>query len=341
MIGVAIPRNLTIGSTTITGYSEHMFVSRVPGLNRHTYTLHMHSVSIVIPCFKQAHFLGAAIDSCLAQDYPHVEVIVINDGSPDHTRDIAAAYGDRIVYVEHPVNRGLSAARNSGIARATGDFIAFLDSDDLMLPGRLRIQAEALAQSVNIGLCACGLKFIDETGAPLDESYQRHQPPRNKSNFRWEVTTYQVLPSQAMVRKACFMQLGGFDERLRGANGEDWLMWVILSSTYDMVYVDQPLVAYRRHSQQVTASNAERLAPQNRLASQIAVESELFPMYPAQFRAQLLIYRFATTWREESKVYSLAFLWRALLTAPSQFPYAMKVIGQGIRNTIARRRASP
>jgi glycosyltransferase involved in cell wall biosynthesis len=298
----------------------------------------MTRISIVIPCYKQAHFLTTAIESCLRQDYPDFEIIVVNDCSPDPTREVATKFGTRIIYVEHPVNRGLSAARNSGIAQASGEFIAFLDSDDLMLPGRLRLQAAALQQAETIGLCACAMTFIDEAGTPLATEQRLHGPPKNPRNFRWEIASYPVLPSQVMVRKECFARVGAFDERFLGANGgEDWLMWVRISATYDMVYLHEPLTAYRRHTQQATASSANKFAPQNRLASKLAVESPLFSNYPAHFRAQLLYYRFATTWREEPKLTSLAHLWRAFFTDPTQIAYGLKVIGLGIHNTIKRR----
>src|SRR5262249_41538424 len=101
-------------------------------------------VSVIIPCYKQAGYLPEAIDSALAQTYSPLEVIVVNDGSPDDTERVAKGYGDRIVYVHRP-NGGLSAARNTGIARARGLYLKFLDSDDYLHPEQIAWQMEALA----------------------------------------------------------------------------------------------------------------------------------------------------------------------------------------------------
>jgi glycosyltransferase involved in cell wall biosynthesis len=90
-------------------------------------------VSVIIPCYKQAEYLAGAIDSALAQTYSPVEVVVVNDGSPDDTEKVALSYGDAIVYVGR-ANGGLSAARNSGIACAKGRFLKFLDADDHLHP---------------------------------------------------------------------------------------------------------------------------------------------------------------------------------------------------------------
>src|SRR5262249_50697164 len=101
-------------------------------------------VSVIIPCYKQARYLPEAIDSVLAQIYPNVEVIVVNDGSPDNTEAVASRYGDRIRYVWRP-NGGISAARNTGIANMRGLYVKFLDSDDYLHPEQIAWQMEALA----------------------------------------------------------------------------------------------------------------------------------------------------------------------------------------------------
>src|SRR5262245_16811519 len=101
-------------------------------------------VSIVIPCYRQGHYLRTAVDSCLSQTYPDVEVIVVNDGSDDNTDEVARGYGERIRYVSKQ-NGGLCAARNSGIAVATGRYFKFLDADDHLAPEQIKWQMDALA----------------------------------------------------------------------------------------------------------------------------------------------------------------------------------------------------
>jgi glycosyltransferase involved in cell wall biosynthesis len=110
-------------------------------------------VSVIIPCYNQGHFLAEAIQSVLDQDYPSKEIIVVNDGSTDETRLVAARFDKFITYIEQP-NLGAASARNAGIRRAKGEYIAFLDADDVCLPGRLSLEADILEQQPEVGLVA-------------------------------------------------------------------------------------------------------------------------------------------------------------------------------------------
>ena len=101
-------------------------------------------VSVIIPCYKQAHFLPGALESVFAQTHPAVEAVVVNDGSPDDTDAVARGYGARIRYVSQ-ANAGLPAARNAGITASTGRYLLFLDSDDLLPPSAIAHAVEALA----------------------------------------------------------------------------------------------------------------------------------------------------------------------------------------------------
>ena len=103
------------------------------------------TVSVVIPAYKQADYLSAAIESVLQQSYPHWELLVVNDASPDHTNEVVACYLDpRIKLINHESNRGLPGARNSGIRAATGEIIALLDADDLFHVDKLQAHVEFL-----------------------------------------------------------------------------------------------------------------------------------------------------------------------------------------------------
>ncbi len=115
-------------------------------------------VSIIIPCYGQAQYLSDAIDSALSQTYPNIEVIVVNDGSPDNTEGIARPYGDRIIYLEQE-NRGLATARNTGIAKSSGQWLQFLDADDLIHEKKVEWQLEDLVHSgARLGYC-CTVNF--------------------------------------------------------------------------------------------------------------------------------------------------------------------------------------
>ena len=174
-------------------------------------------VSIIIPCYRQAHLLPQAVDSALGQTYPHVEVLVVNDGSDDNTEEVATGYGDRIRYI-HQQNRGLSGARNTGIRHAQGAYLKFLDSDDHLHPETLAWQVPQLTSAENpktISLTAVREylhtnpdQFVDyiPTAQNLLGDLLRGHEWGNGSGF---------LYPAPLVRA-----VDGFDERLRRA--EDW-----------------------------------------------------------------------------------------------------------------------
>ena len=288
-------------------------------------------VSVIIPCYNQARFLAEAVESALNQDYPHKEVIVVNDGSSDNVREVAVKFEGRIVYVEQE-NKGSSTARNTGIRSARGEYIAFLDSDDVYLPGALLALASYLDNDPDTAL-VCGDSFVfNESGILGLRS--SHRAPKNIANFRWETVDYCPIPSTVMVRRSCFVRTGFFEEMGR-EGGEDWLMWVSLSLDFNMAYLDHPIAKYRIHGSNLT-SDVERLNRGNRAAAVHIVNSPLFYKYPAHFRARLLYYRFATAWRVEGKTTALAYFLRALCVDPLQIPYGLNVIRRGIVNTFCR-----
>lgn len=293
-------------------------------------------ISVIIPCYNQAHFLAEAVQSALDQDVPDLEVIVVNDGSPDNTREVAAQFGDRIRYIEQE-NRGLSGARNTGIRAARGEYIALLDSDDVCLPGRLRIQSAYLNEHPEVGAIFTDA-LLYQDGQVLGRKSRISGRPRHPEDFRWETVEYYPTPSTALIRRECFCGVGYFDERLRRA-GEDWLFAVRLAADYPLAYLDEPTIYYRLHGENATA-HLEWINRENRAASRAAVEWERFPEYPAHFRAKLLYYCFATAWHVEPKRQALGYFLQALTTDLRQVPYGLRVLRQGIRNTLRRWRSS-
>lgn len=126
-------------------------------------------VSIIINNYNYADYLGAAIESALCQSYLNLEVIVVDDGSTDHSRSVIAQFGDRILPILKP-NGGQASAFNAGFAASRGDFICFLDSDDLLIRDRVSIELEALLNYPDAGWSYHQLSFIDKTGLPLEQS---------------------------------------------------------------------------------------------------------------------------------------------------------------------------
>ncbi|MBT3467913.1 MAG: glycosyltransferase family 2 protein [Opitutae bacterium] len=209
-------------------------------------------VSIIIPCYNYARFLGAALDSVLAQTYPALEVIVIDDGSPDNTGEVVARYGDRVRYI-HQENQGLSASRNNGIQLASHDFIALLDADDEWEPTFLEsLMAKMLSLPESFGLVACLDYKIGVDGEVILD--------RNRDSLTGEVTSRDLLlknrffPGAVVIRKALFAQVGGFDTALRSSEDRD--MWIRLSAACRLWIIPDKLIRVRKHGNNMSGHGA-------------------------------------------------------------------------------------
>jgi len=200
------------------------------------------TVSAVIPSYNYGRFVVEAVESVLAQTYrPAVEVIVVDDGSTDDTRERLAPFGDRIRYV-HQQNRGLSGARNTGIREARGDWVGFLDADDVWHREKTELQ-------VSVG-AAHGLDLI---GAPRQSERPEtlpKDPPFARLDVRHFLTSTPIFPSGTMVRRRCFDAVGLFDEGLRSVEDRD--MWLRLAARFPVGRVDSPCCFYREHGGQMS-----------------------------------------------------------------------------------------
>lgn len=201
-------------------------------------------VSFIMPNYNHAAFLGAAIESALAQTAPQVEVIVVDDGSTDNSRAVAEAYGARIRYIWQQ-NQGLSAARNTGVQAARGQYIALLDADDLVEPTyveRLLARlAEDRAEGHDPAGAYCGFRYVDQQNCPLPQVENRLFAPEQlhaallNGNF-W-------VPESALVLRSCYAAMGEFDVTLRAC--EDWDVWLRFARAYRLVGTPEVLVRYR------------------------------------------------------------------------------------------------
>ena len=133
-------------------------------------------VSVVIPCYNQAHFLGEAIESVLAQTYPHLEIIVVDDGSPDNTEEVATRYSG-VRYVQQ-ANQGLAAARNTGLRHSTGAYLVFLDADDRLLPQAVEVGLQQLQAHPECAFTFGKWRQIAGDGSPLPKTDSRHRNRR-------------------------------------------------------------------------------------------------------------------------------------------------------------------
>lgn len=239
--------------------------------------MHDAKVSVVITCYKYAHYLPFALDSVLAQTHRNVEVIMVNDGSPDNTDEVMQRYaGDpRVVYVKQE-NAGQAIAKNNGIKRATGDFIAFLDADDIWDSTKLEKQLPLFADP-EVGVVYCRVKYIDEHNAPMHVEQNELWEPRRgwiaAHLFRDNLVPF----CAAVVRRACFAKVGDMDASFR--MGIDWDLWLRMSVHYKFDFVDEALLRYRvGHSGQMSKNALVRQADTMRIMEQfVAANPGLLP----------------------------------------------------------------
>jgi glycosyltransferase involved in cell wall biosynthesis len=206
-------------------------------------------VSVIIPTYNRGWIIKEAIDSVLAQDYRDFELIVVDDGSTDNTPEVLDAYRGTIK-VFRQENKGVSAARNRGIAEASGRFIAFLDSDDLWLPQKLSRQVEFFNTTPDALICQTEEVWI-RSGVRVNPK-KRHQKPSGMI-FEPSLALCLVSPSAVMIRRSLLEIVGNFDETLPAC--EDYDLWLRISCRFPVYRIDTPLIIKRGgHEDQLSAS---------------------------------------------------------------------------------------
>ncbi len=203
------------------------------------------SISVVIPCYNAAAFLRATIESILGQTQPVLEVIVVDDGSADDSANIAESFGPPVRVIRQP-NQGESAARNRGIEAAGGDWVAFLDADDLWLPTKVELQAEAIRSAPADVVCVTGdfLLFGEGQEERLCSLPARYDAPHP---LREMLVGFTVHIDCAVVRRAAALRTP-FPESILHA--EDVIFFVLLRSQGRFLRIPEPLARYRRHGPQ-------------------------------------------------------------------------------------------
>jgi glycosyltransferase involved in cell wall biosynthesis len=198
-------------------------------------------VTAIIPSYNYGQFVTEAVDSALAQTTP-VEVIVVDDGSTDDTQERLAPYGDRIRVIRQP-NAGLSAARNTGIREARGEWIALLDADDYWHPNKTELQLACAART--------GVDFLGTLGRSRGElPAQLGEPSVVPLLLRDFFIWTPIGPSSVMIRRRCFAEVGHFDETLRAVEDRD--MWLRLVLRFPAIRIENACTFYRQHEGQMS-----------------------------------------------------------------------------------------
>lgn len=196
-------------------------------------------VSVVIPTYNRADVVREAVASVLRQDYPDIELIVVDDGSRDGTAAVVSGFGPAVRYLWQE-NRGVSAARNRGVAASTGDLIAFLDSDDLWLPPKVSAQVAYFEAYEDAQAC-----HTDEIWIRLGMRVNERLIHRKQGGWQFLASLPRCLisPSAIMLRRSLWDRLGGFDESLPAC--EDYDLWLRLTAVVPVGFLPERLVIKR------------------------------------------------------------------------------------------------
>ncbi len=244
------------------------------------------TVSVVIPTRNRANYILQALASVFAQSYQDYEIIVVDDGSTDNTEEILTPLvKENKLRYELGEARGVSAARNRGVALAQGRYIAFLDSDDLFLPTKLEKQMRIYAQQPELGFVHCNFsKFTDdgrELGLRDTSRFQGHVYPAML--LEWSVIM--AMPCM-LVRKDVFLEVGGFDESLSWA--EDMDLWRRIARRYAIGTVDEALVRVRVHASSSSFDKGSAAASFERyLQKALAEDPGLSPLFNRRALAKM------------------------------------------------------
>ena len=244
-------------------------------------------ISVVIPTYNCSQFIISAIHSVLDQSYENYEIIIVDDGSTDNTKEVLKPYIEekKIQYVFQN-NLGPSAARNKGIKLSKGEYIAFLDADDLWIPGKLEKQVNFLDNNKNLGLVFSDTSIFDEGGV-ISDSFLRLKknlwkiPTSSDSkngrvflrNIFEDLIEENFIPTKTvLIRKKCIDELGYFDETLFSVEDRD--MWLRIAQTYGVGFINEPLAKKRQHKTNIGSN--QQLA----LESQLRVINKMLEIYP-------------------------------------------------------------
>ncbi|HEY57609.1 MAG TPA: glycosyltransferase [Anaerolineae bacterium] len=216
---------------------------------------HLPLVTIVTPSYNQARFLEATIQSVLAQDYPHIEYIIVDGGSTDGSVEIIRRYANRLAWWVSEPDRGQTDAINKGFAHAHGEILAWLNSDDTYEPHAVREAVEALLQHPEVGLVYGDANYIDEEGRIIGHF------PAAQTDYRRLRRGYVHIPQQAaFFRAALWRQVGPLDPSFYFAM--DYDLWVRMAKVSQLLYVPRVWANFRIHGDAKTLKDDDRCWPE-------------------------------------------------------------------------------
>jgi glycosyltransferase involved in cell wall biosynthesis len=212
-------------------------------------------VSVIIPTYNRAEYVNDAIECILNQTYSNIEIIVVDDGSTDHTQETLKKYSNaknfRYIYQE---NRGPAGARNSGLRTSEGEYIQFLDSDDLITPDKIQLQVDYMKEHPDCDIIYSDVRFFH--GNDHEHLFNRHLEFFSDNIFENIIYKVFIVIHSALIRRRVIEKIGPFDEALkRGEDPDFWIRASLAGMKFD--YHDKPLALYRIHDIQVSKSRIE------------------------------------------------------------------------------------
>lgn len=212
-------------------------------------------ISVIIPVYNGENHIIGCLESILAQTYKDFEIIIVNDASTDNTKKIIENYSPNpaIKVLHNSVNKGQASSINKALKVASGEYIAYLDSDDLMVSNRLEIQSKFLDRNPNVGLVFSDVKYIDRVGDYGKKSLSRDQRKGNALSLRRSLLIVNmIIRSTMMHRRDCKHKVGFFDYKISGSDDYDYC--VRISEHYDIKYISRKLIFKVHHGSNISVT---------------------------------------------------------------------------------------
>lgn len=281
-------------------------------------------ISIIIPAYNSSRFIEGTILSVLNQSYKAFELLIVDDGSTDNQKEIVqrmAEHDNRIQYF-YQQNQGVSAARNFGFKKSTGEYVAFLDSDDIWLPDNLRLKIKKF-ETGNYGLVHSDAIIIDENSCDTEDKLQGAEGMILEEMLAWEGTRIPG-PSSVLVKRSVIDQVGLFDENLSTSADQDFFLRI--AARFEIGRVPEVTWKYRVHKGNMH-SNISLMERDVLYVYQKAYNNKLFKTEPFARRCFAKMYLvLAASWAGDGKNLKRAayFLIKALLIRPDKIVYVFR-----------------
>lgn len=232
----------------------------------------MQNISVVLTCYNGARWIRRAIESILAQTYEDFELVIIDDGSTDNSKEIVASHlcDERVRYI-YKKNRGFSATVNRGIKESNGSLIGFIGQDDLWMPNKLELQVKYFSEHKDVGFVHSNYCSIDSEGQIIEVRNVKIQNFSSKKKLVEQLFLNNFIGFETvLVKRKCFEEVGFFDERMVGFSDHD--MWLRIAGSFNIGYLGLPLVKKRQHESQLSKVRIEAVLNDEFLMTKKAID---------------------------------------------------------------------